>query len=105
MGKHRPPARKIFAISKCQTSNPLIVGWCGTIYTKHYLQKGMDEGKPRTWIVNVEISKELAEQLIQEHKMTIRVKSEDGTLWDTTPSLLDECRRLGLTYSHDLRRF
>lgn len=105
MGKHIPPARKVFAISRCLTSNPLIEGWSGVVYTKHYIQLCSYKCKPRYYIVDMEITKELALQLIKKFKMKVCAQDGQNILWDTTPSLQDECKRLGLTYSQDLRPY
>ena len=94
-----------FAISKSRSVNPLLDGYSGFVYTKHYIKKGRLDGKDKWWIVNEELSKEEALALIEKHKMAVALRSEDGVIWDTKPSLRAACKKMGLTYSNDLRRF
>lgn len=100
MGKHKPP-REIFAISKSYNRNPLILDYNGTTYTKHFLHSRKYKGKARWVIVDVELTKEEALTLIEQNNMSVAQRSNDGIIWDTTPSLRSECQRLGLTYTHN----
>lgn len=105
MGRHKAPASNVFAISKSYIHNPIFPEMGGVEYTKHHIQRGMHNFKPRWWIVDEVISKEEALALIDKHSMTRVYISDLGSLWETTPTLKSECQRLGLTYSKDLRRF
>lgn len=106
MGKHRPPQRDIFAVSKSFFRNPLFPDMGGVEYTKHYLARHIHKGQPRWFIVDMEITRAEALALIEEYEMEVVEKGPYGTLWDTHPiSLRNECLRLGLTYSNDLRNY
>ena len=100
----RPP-KKVFAISRCRTSNPLIPDVCGVVYTKHYIWRGRLNGENKIFIVDVEITKEEALDLIELFGMTKVLHNCDGTLWETTPTLRSECQRLGLTYTANRRPY
>ena len=94
-----------FAISKSKSANPFLDGYFGYVYTKHYIKKGRLDGKDKWWIVNEELSKEEALDLIEGHKMSVALQNEAGIIWDTSPSLRSACKKLGLTYTNDLRPY
>ena len=89
----------ILAISRCEATNPYIEGRCCYEYTRHTIRKTNRAGKVYYHIIDLDITKEQAEELIRKHKMRKVVSSPLGIIWDTTPSLKDECKRLGITYS------
>lgn len=101
----RPVKKKIFAIAKCETSNPLLPDVYGVVYTQVYISRNKIGAVDKHWVVCKEITKEEALALIERYEMTKVVHNKDGALWETTPSLRSECQRLGLTYTADLRPF
>lgn len=106
MGKHKPPKRDIFAISKSIFQNPLFTDMGGVEYTQHYLSRNIHKGKPQWFIVDREITRAEALALIKEYEMEVVEQGPLGTIWETHPiSLRNECLRLGLTYTNDLRKF
>ena len=90
---------RTFAISRCEVTNPYIEDRCCYEYTRHTIRSSMRDGKRVHHIVDLEISQEVAEELIRKHKMHKVVNSPLGTIWDTSPSLNEECQRLGITYT------
>ncbi len=89
----------IFAISRCEVTNPYIEDRCCYEYTRHTIRQSMRDGKRTYHIIDLEISQEAAEELISKHNMQMVVCSPLGIIWDTSPSLKEECRRLGITYT------
>lgn len=104
MGKHRLPTKNIFAIIKCHISCSFFPDLGGVEYTKVYAQRGRYKGKPRWYIIEAELTKEEAIELIDKHKMTQVFSSHLGTLWETTPTFRSQCEELGLTYPESLRK-
>lgn len=105
MGKHRPPAKNIFAIIKSHIHHPLLPDVGGVEYTKVYPMKGKHKSRMRWWIVEVPISREEALELIEKNSMTKVATIEGGTIWETTPTMRSECLKLGLKYPDDLRPY
>lgn len=94
---------KVFAISKCRVYNPLIPEWSCTEYTRHTITWYNQDGVRVPRLTDLVITAEKAQELIAKHKMRVALSSPYGVVWDTTPSLKDECRRLGITYSEHFR--
>jgi hypothetical protein len=99
--KHRP--HEVFAISKCETFNPLLPDAYGVVYTKHHVQRYRNKGKYSYAIVDTEIFREEALELIEQHEMTKMMSCEWGTLWDTVPSFRNECIKHKLKYPENLK--
>lgn len=99
----KPAKKKIFAITKCKTFNPLLPDAYGVVWTQHYTNINTVGGIKKRYIVDQEITREEALHLIKEHKMTIMLSNEDGTLWETTRTFRNECHKYKLKYLQDLR--